>query len=63
MGAIVLDLRPGLGLGPFTLGKFLSGLAFAGIDLFFRRRRIGIVVRFGLYLLEFRIREIENLKW
>lgn len=35
MGAIVLDLRPGLGLGPFTLGKFLRGLAFAGIDFFF----------------------------
>lgn len=55
MGAIVLDLRPGLGIGPFTLGnsRSVSEFSFYMIELnvkFTIHIFIFFILNFGSFL-------------
>jgi hypothetical protein len=61
MGAIVLDLRPGLGIGPFSLGNFpfpvipFSSSIISPIQLLFSSLLISnrIIIPISFHFIEF----------
>lgn len=48
MGAITLDLRPGLGVGPFTLGEFAGTLITHRRPCWDRRSSVACLLSFTL---------------